>query len=371
MHIINTLVKVIGGTTPKGFSSQIPNGSIPFFKVADMNSFGNEKYMTNGKLEFSEKTIKNWRLRLVPKNSVIFPKIGGAIATNKKRIMGCKGAIDANTMALIPSDRLRTDYLYYFMLSLNLSDYSTGSTMPQLSNSTIGQISIPIPSSLKEQKRIAEKIEKVHLLLEKSKTKIKDVEDLINSVCKQEFEKTKNSRDVRKLGDLCNIIKGKFPTMKTPEGKCTFVVTAEKRKSANAFQFNEEAVCIPLVSSTGHGHASMHRIHYEKGKFALANIMVALIPKDKSKILTRYLYYYLSFYKGDLFVSLMRGGANVTIPLYKLSDVRISIPKMKKQEKLVSIITKIEELKQRLLKEQSLFNQLFQSTLDYAFRGKL
>jgi hypothetical protein len=35
------------------------------------------------------------------------------------------------------------------------------------------------------------------------------------------------------------------------------VVTGEDRKSHNEFQFDCEAVIIPLVSGTGHGHASI------------------------------------------------------------------------------------------------------------------
>jgi len=66
-----------------------------------------------------------------------------------------------------------------------------------------------------------------------------------------------------RIEEVCDVIKGNTPTMKAIPGKYPLVVTAEKRKSCNTFQFDDEAVCIPLVSSTGHGHASIHRLHFE------------------------------------------------------------------------------------------------------------
>ena len=85
-----------------------------------------------------------------------------------------------------------------------------------------------------------------------------------------------------KLGELCIIEKGSIGIKKAIPGDYPLVVTSEDRKSHNEFQFDEEAVIIPLVSSTGHGHKSLRRIHYQTGKFALGSILCAVIPKDKT-----------------------------------------------------------------------------------------
>ena len=71
-----------------------------------------------------------------------------------------------------------------------------------------------------------------------------------------------------KLGDLCSIEKGETGIQKAIPGEYPLVVTAEERKSHNEFQFDDEAVIIPLVSGTGHGHASIKRLHFQTGKFA-------------------------------------------------------------------------------------------------------
>ena len=53
--------------------------------------------------------------QLIPIGSVIFPKRGGAIATNKKRKVIKPIIIDLNTMAIIPSDKLHTDFFYFWI----------------------------------------------------------------------------------------------------------------------------------------------------------------------------------------------------------------------------------------------------------------
>lgn len=52
-----------------------------------------------------------------------------------------------------------------------------------------------------------------------------------------------------KLKDVCDYEKGKFPTQATPEGPYPFVVTAAGRKTANDFQIDGEAVCVPIHPS--------------------------------------------------------------------------------------------------------------------------
>jgi hypothetical protein len=62
------------------------------------------------------------------------------------------------------------------------------------------------------------------------------------------------------LGDLCSFEKGVSPTLKTETGEYPLVVTASYRRSSPDYQFDKAAVCIPLISSTGHGNAGRIQI---------------------------------------------------------------------------------------------------------------
>src|SRR5665811_1866042 len=108
-----------------------------------------------------------------------------------------------------------------------------------------------------------------------------------------------------RLKDICSITKGATGIMKAIQGKYPLVALSDERRSHNEFQFDANAVIVPLISSTGHGHASMKRVHYQEGKFALGSILCAVIPNDENQLNAKYLHLYLQQFKESLLVSLM------------------------------------------------------------------
>jgi type I restriction enzyme S subunit len=147
------------------------------------------------------------------------------------------------------------------------------------------------------------------------------------------------------LGELCRLVKGASPISKTPPGPFPLVTTGEERKTANSFQFDTEAVCVPLISSTGHGHASLKRIHYQSGKFALANLLAAALVKDDSALSPKFLTRYLNFTKDRLIVPLMTGAANMSISIDRLATVPVEFPRLPEQEQIVKLLDEADELR--------------------------
>lgn len=183
------------------------------------------------------------------------------------------------------------------------------------------------------------------------------------------------SWEIRSIGDVCTLEKGNIGITKAIDGEYPLVVLGEERKTHNEFQFDDEAVVIPLVSSTGHGHRSMKRIHYQSGKFSVGNILCAVIPKDKSKLSAQYLYRYLDLNKEKELVSRMKGMANVSLPMKSIAEVEIPIPPIEVQYDIVSIFEALEETNYTLQDEQShqlsLLKKLRQQILQDAVQGKL
>ncbi len=178
-----------------------------------------------------------------------------------------------------------------------------------------------------------------------------------------------------KLGEICTIIKGTTGIKKAIPGEYPLVVTAENRLSSNEFQFDAKAVCIPLVSSTGHGHASLKRLHYQEGKFALGNILAAVIPNDENLLNAEYLYYYLTFYKDSKIVPLMKGAANVSLTINSIKTITIEIPKIEQQIKVVNTIKKsqieLKKINPKYQEQNNYITDLRTSILQYAVQGKL
>ncbi len=136
-----------------------------------------------------------------------------------------------------------------------------------------------------------------------------------------------------RIGDICRLEKGTTPTMKATPGKFPLVVTASYRRSSSDYQFAEPAVCIPLISSTGHGDASLHRLHFQDGNFALADILVALLPKGPD-CNAKYLYYLLNTRRDSLLVPLMKGTANVSLKISDIAQVMVALPSLAEQHRV-------------------------------------
>lgn len=178
-----------------------------------------------------------------------------------------------------------------------------------------------------------------------------------------------------RLGDICTITKGATGIMKAIPGPYTMIALGETDKTHIEYQFDTKAVIIPLVSSTGHGHASMKRVKYCEGKFALGNILCAVIPNDESFVLAKYLHIYLHWNREELLVSQMKGMANVSLPMNRIADVMVTVPSIDKQREIIELE---KQLVEKELKADSLFadqltqlENLNQAILQEAVQGKL
>jgi type I restriction enzyme M protein len=142
--------------------------------------------------------------------------------------------------------------------------------------------------------------------------------------------------------ELVTIFKGLSPTQNTLEGEYPLVVTAKNIRTADHYSFDTKAICIPLVSSSGHGHASVHRLHYIEGKFALANIMCGISVNDENEINPKYLFYTLLSMKDEVIASLMTGTSNVSLDMDDLYEIEVPLPDIGIQNKFVKEQEKIE-----------------------------
>jgi type I restriction enzyme M protein len=141
--------------------------------------------------------------------------------------------------------------------------------------------------------------------------------------------------EVRRIGDECDVHDGLTPTLATEPGDFPLVVSAQERRTAGHWDYEGPAVCIPVVSSAGHGKADIKRIHYQEGRFALASTMCALTVKEDSALNPRFLHIYLEAAKQEILVPLMCGATNVTMDSRQLLDVLIPIPDPEVQEEVI------------------------------------
>ena len=124
-------------------------GAIPYVKVGDMNYPGNEQYITTSSRFVSEQTAGTG---VFPVGTVVFPKRGGAIGTNKKRLTRLPICADLNVMGVTAGRRLTPQYLMAYFNTVDLGTLNNGSSVPQINNKDIAPLLICIPPmALQEQ----------------------------------------------------------------------------------------------------------------------------------------------------------------------------------------------------------------------------
>ncbi|MFC0119171.1 restriction endonuclease subunit S [Pseudoalteromonas xiamenensis] len=160
---LSSVVKINSGIAlPKLFKNGFSDGDIPFFKVAQMNN--HHENMVDPEIKFSEIVAKEHKVKLFPKGSTLIPKRGGAILTNKKRILLEDASYDSNIMGLKADEsKISDDYLFAFMRTIDLANFVDASTIPQVNNKHIDQMQIPL-ASIEEQ---ADVVSRVNLLVKK------------------------------------------------------------------------------------------------------------------------------------------------------------------------------------------------------------
>lgn len=135
---LKDVCSICGGYTPKP-EFLFKEGKVPYFKVSDMNRVGNER-----NLQFTEQYLREAK-KTYPKGAVVFPKNGGAVSTNKKRVLAQDSVVDLNTGVAIPNDRVNLDYIFYFFNGVDFRKYIKEGTLPVLRTKDIEELPIYLP----------------------------------------------------------------------------------------------------------------------------------------------------------------------------------------------------------------------------------
>ena len=168
----------------------------------------------------------------------------------------------------------------------------------------------------------------------------------------------------RSLSSVATITKGKTGIKDAVPGPFPLVVTAEARSSSDHFDFEGPGVMIPMVSSTGHGDASLKRVHFQDGQYAVGSILAVVQPKDTQQLSARYLHAYLSTFKDELLVSRMVGTANVSLTVARIGDVPVPLLPISAQRKVDELMALCDRLEAQQADAESAHAQLVQALLD-------
>lgn len=186
--------KFISGRTPK--SDELASiGDIPYFKVGDMNTEGNEKVLRITSLFLKEKAGKTF-----PAGAIVYPKNGGAVFTNKRRILATESVIDLNTGGFVCGERLNQAYTYMFFCGLDFRKISKGTALPTIDQKKLHQTKIPVPS-LEEQSRIVTRLGEAFAEIDRAEKAYGELQTLAGVLRGQIFQEAIEGKLVPQLAE--------------------------------------------------------------------------------------------------------------------------------------------------------------------------
>jgi len=153
----------------------VTDADLPFFKVSDMNLYGNERFMVNCTNTVSLETARRLGAKVFGAGTIVFPKVGAALLLNKRRVLTSAACIDNNTMGFCVRD-VDVDFIYYRMLTLDLGRLANPGAVPSINEGQLRNILLNVPP-VPEQEAIAAFLDretgKIDALVEKKRRLIK------------------------------------------------------------------------------------------------------------------------------------------------------------------------------------------------------
>ncbi len=116
----------------------------PFFKVSDMNLIGNKKFMKSWNNTVSRITTSKLGSTIFPAGTILFPKVGGAMLTNKRRVVIKACCIDNNLMGCIVN-RGNPEFIFLLLQRIDFAVIAKPGPVPAISEGEIADIKVAIP----------------------------------------------------------------------------------------------------------------------------------------------------------------------------------------------------------------------------------
>jgi type I restriction enzyme S subunit len=187
----------------------LESGEVPFYKVSDTNNEGNEVYLkkANNYISNDSELAKN----KTPESSIIFPKVGEVLKSNKRRISSEECIIDNNMMSLSPKSDVVVKFFYYVSLFIDLNKYSNPGAVPSVSFSNISDIGMPTPP-LSEQRTIAAFLDDKTAKIDAALTELERQRELIEEMKRVRIHELVTSSGILqtvRFKDVFNLVIGK------------------------------------------------------------------------------------------------------------------------------------------------------------------
>ncbi len=351
-----------GGDTFKNkYQGNTNSSDIPFFKVGDMNTIGNEVYMTISNNYVEKDVLKNkLKATIFKKNTIVFPKVGMAIHTNKKRILGRDASVDNNTMAVWIKNEKILSYIYlynYFISNINLSYVASTSNPPSISEDNLAEIKIPLPP-LEIQQCIVSECEQIDEGCNNTNNNItnykQQIIQIINSISNSSYK-------FEKINEICNINSKNIDPTKTPTQEFTYIDISSVVNGEGYFYTNKiitgknapsrarrlVSVGSTIISTVRPNLKGFAYVDTDLRNYVFSTGFAILNSKDTNILVDKYLYFNFMYSNSlmNQMINAMPKGQYPSITENDILNFSIPVPSVEEQNQIIS---QIEELQSKI-----------------------
>ena len=359
-------------------------GEYPFYKVGDIanNAIAGKIYLELCNNYISSDVAKMIKGCILPKDTVVFAKIGEALKLNRRAITSCDCLIDNNAMGIAPKlDSLRIQYFYFCMKNLKMQTLAESTTVPSVRKTVLEKYEIEVPS-LVEQEEIEKKLTLTQKIIEKRRQELSYLDEIIKARFVEMFgDPIQNPKgwEVVTIGDIVTEVRygtskpavegGKYPYLRMNN------LTADGHLDLNDLKYidipdDEIEKCVVRKGDVLFNRTNSIELVGKTAVFDLPEdmiiagyiIRVRLTEKMLPEVLSQYMN--LEALKGIL-RGMAKGAVNqANINAQELQSIKVYIPEMELQKQFVIMKEQIYKSKvavQKALDEtQILFDSLMQ-----------
>ena len=177
---LGNIAEVSSGNSAPQDRGLFVNGKYPFFRTSDIGAVHLHKSLKQTTDYLNDKGVE--KLKKYPKGTILMPKSGVSTYLNHRVIMGVDGYVVSHLATIIANnEKIITEFLYEFLVLVDVQDLKVNSDYPSLNKSDIDNIKIPLPP-LDIQRQIVSECEKIDEEYNTSRMSIEEYKKKISQV---------------------------------------------------------------------------------------------------------------------------------------------------------------------------------------------
>ncbi len=400
---INTSLRKIaelktGGPAPQG-DEYFNNGTNPFVRVKHFD--GSTKYVQSWDL-ITNKAVLAKRLKLFPKETILFPKSGASIRLEKRAKLGVDSFVVSHLCCVRPNLKsIDSDFLYYWLKLVRFAQAVDGSTLPYLNLNELAKYQVPLPP-LPEQHRIAAVLSLVQWAIEEQERLIQLTTELKKSLMHKLF--TKGTRGEPQKQTEIGPIPESWKVVKLQAiGKVVYGIQA-------AVANNFDPVGTKILTNkniTLDGEINLEKInyfelktdrHYETilqkgdllfnwrsgskkhvgktayfdldGEYTHSSFILRIRPNQN--VNGRFIYYFLNWLRmSDYFIKLQTYAVNAKFNKSAVNVLPTILPSRREQDEIVDAIDAAVNMEKVSIEKEKRFSDLFRTLLHQLMTAQL